>query len=137
MGFILEAIKLLHHNTSCECLCVPIAHRMWSTYKTKESNNQLPQVSVTVNPKDFIELKPPTCPSHWILCEHTKNIIAYPSIEVKSIDILAKRALSQIYKTSVNVIPTDFEYILVAAINNPVTAINNANTYKSSKVTLE
>lgn len=135
LEFITEATKLLHHNTTYESLCIPIAHFMWHYYKIKKSN--YPQISVTINPKDLSDIKVPSCSSHWILCEYLKNCIAYPSVDCKSMESLSKKTLAQIYRTTTNSLPLDFEYSLAAAINNPVNSINNLYTYKSSKVVLE
>lgn len=136
LTFIQEAAKLLEYNTSLGCLCVPVAHTMWPTYKIKE-NQSIIQVAITVDPKNITTIKAPSCQSYWILHEHTKNIISYPTIIGCSVEKISRKALNMIYKTSTSKLPSDFEYTLVLATENPMSALNNMYTLKSSRVILE
>jgi len=134
--FIQEATKLLEYNTRLGCLCIPVAHIMWFMYKIKENRSSI-QVAVTVDPKNITMVKVPSCQSYWILHEHTKNISSCPVVMSHNIEKIGRKALGIIYKTSTDKLPSDFDYTLVLASENPINALGNMYTFKSSRIVIE
>jgi hypothetical protein len=128
MTFITEATKLLHHNSSFGTVCLVVAHGMWLTYRTK-IRTMANTIVITLKQKDFQDLKPPSCPSLWIMCEHAKSIVSYPNTNPSTscgpaVDIVRKQTN----------ISGDFEFWLVATGTNPVSALATSNIFRASKV---